>query len=76
MATHKPGTPIKLGVAPGAYALTPNGETLVIANRTDSTLSIIDLVKRAVVATVPVGATPTGARRRRRRNDRLGCLSS
>lgn len=59
-ATHKPGTPIKLGVAPGAYALAPNGETLVIANRTDSTLSVIDLVKRAVIATVPVGATPTG----------------
>jgi YVTN family beta-propeller protein len=59
-ATHKPGTPLKLGVAPGAYALAPNGETLVIANRSDSTLSVVDLVRRAVIATVPVGATPTG----------------
>ena len=60
VATRKPGTPIKLGIAPGAYALTPNGQTLVIANGGDSTVSIVDLVKRLVVATVPVGATPTG----------------
>jgi YVTN family beta-propeller protein len=60
VATRKPGTPIKLGIAPGAYALTPNGQTLVIANSGDSTISIVDLVKRVVVATVPVGATPTG----------------
>ncbi|HEY7812128.1 MAG TPA: YncE family protein, partial [Nakamurella sp.] len=60
VATHKPGAPIKVGVAPSAYALTPNGQTVVIANRSDSTLSVIDLTRRAVIATVPVGATPTG----------------
>jgi len=60
VATHKPGTPIKLGLGPSAYALTPSGSTLVIANEADSTLSVVDLVKRAMVATVPVGATPSG----------------
>jgi DNA-binding beta-propeller fold protein YncE len=59
VATRKPGTPVKLGIAPGAYALTPNRARLVIANSGDSTVSIVDLVKRVVVATVPVGATPT-----------------
>jgi YVTN family beta-propeller protein len=60
VATRKPGTPIKVGVEPSAYALTPNGQTVVIANRSDSTLSVIDLTRRAVIATVPVGVPPTG----------------
>jgi YVTN family beta-propeller protein len=60
VATQKPGTAIKLGVAPSAYALTPNAETAVFANQNDNTVSIVNLVARAVVATVAVGATPTG----------------
>lgn len=60
VATHKPGTPITLGVAPISYALTPNGQTAVFGNQADSTVSIVDLVKRAVIATIPVGASPTG----------------
>jgi YVTN family beta-propeller protein len=60
VATHKPGVPIKVGVAPSAYALTPSGQTVVIANQADSTLSVIDLAKRAVTATIPVGVAPTG----------------
>lgn len=59
VATQKPGTPIKLGVAPTSYALTPNGQTAAFANLNDHTVSIVNLVTRAVVATVPVGATPT-----------------
>jgi YVTN family beta-propeller protein len=60
VATHVSGTPIKLGVAPQSYALTPNGETAVIGNESSSTVSIVNLTTRALVATVPVGATPTG----------------
>jgi YVTN family beta-propeller protein len=60
VATHKVGTPIKLGVAPTSYALTPDGLTAVFANETSGTLSIVDLATRAVVATVALGATPTG----------------
>jgi YVTN family beta-propeller protein len=60
VATHKVGTPIKLGVAPSSYALTPNGLTAVFANETSGTLSIVDLATRSVVATVTLGATPTG----------------
>ncbi|HEY6470928.1 MAG TPA: hypothetical protein VI434_14305 [Candidatus Dormibacteraeota bacterium] len=59
VATQKPGTPIKLGVGPSAFALTPNGETAAITNLNDNTVSIVNLATRAVVATVPIGATPT-----------------
>ena len=60
VATHKPGTPIKLGVGPDTYALTPSGETAVIGNASSSSVSIISLATRAVVATVAVGSAPTG----------------
>lgn len=60
VATHKPGTPIKLGVAPGATAVTPDGRTAVVANQGANSASVVDLVSRAVVATVLVGATPAG----------------
>lgn len=60
VATHKPGTPITLGVAPETWALTPNGQTVVIGNGTSGTASVVNLVTRTVVATVPVGVTPTG----------------
>jgi YVTN family beta-propeller protein len=60
VATHKPGTPIKLGVAPSATAVTPDGRIAVVANEAAKTVSIVDLVRRAVVATVAVGATPAG----------------
>jgi YVTN family beta-propeller protein len=58
VATQKPGTPIRLGLEPTAYALTPNGATAVFANQAANTISIVDLAKRVVVATVAVGATP------------------
>jgi YVTN family beta-propeller protein len=60
VATHKSGTPLKLGVGPDTYALTPNGETAVIGNASSSTVSIVSLATRAVIATVAVGAAPTG----------------
>ncbi len=60
VASQTVGTPIKLGVAPSAFALTPDGATVVVANEVDNTLSIVDLASRRVVATVPIGATPTG----------------
>jgi YVTN family beta-propeller protein len=60
VATHAAGTAIKLGVAPSAYALTPDGTTAVFTNQASGTLSIVDLAARAVVATVALGATPTG----------------
>jgi DNA-binding beta-propeller fold protein YncE len=60
VATRKPGTPITLGVEPAAWALTPNGESMVIGNESSSTASVVNLVSRTVVATVPLGVTPTG----------------
>jgi YVTN family beta-propeller protein len=58
VTTQKPGKPIKLGVAPNAYALTPNGDMAVFANQASNTLSIVDLLTRAVVATVPLPSLP------------------
>jgi len=60
VATHKPGTPITLGISPSTYALTPNGETVVIGNESSSTVSIVDLATSKLVATVAVGISPTG----------------
>jgi YVTN family beta-propeller protein len=59
VATQKPGTSIKLGVAPSANAMTPNGQTAVFTNQNDNTVTIVNLVTRAVVATIAVGTTPT-----------------
>lgn len=58
--TQKPGTPIKLGVEPNAFALTPNGDDAVFANQASNTVTIVDLVTHAVAATVAVGSTPVG----------------
>lgn len=60
VATRKPGAPLKLGIAPGPYALSPDGRLAVFGNEVDSTLSIVDLAARAVVASVPVGVAPSG----------------
>ncbi len=60
VASQTVGTPIKLGVAPSAWAVTPDGGTDVVVNEVDNTLSIVNLLSRRVVATVPLGATPTG----------------
>src|SRR5580700_10942295 len=54
VATHVSGAPIKLGVAPQSWALTPNGETVVIGNESSSTVSIVNLTTRSLVATVAV----------------------
>ena len=59
VASQTAGSPIKLGVAPSAFAVTPDGTIDVVANVVDNTLSIVDLASRSVIATVPVGATPT-----------------
>jgi DNA-binding beta-propeller fold protein YncE len=60
VASHKSGTPITLGVEPAAWAVTPNGETIVIGNASSSTASVVSLVSRKVVATIALGVTPTG----------------
>lgn len=60
VATQKPGKAIALGVAPNSYAITPNGELAVFANEASNTISIVDLLTRAVVGVVAVGAAPAG----------------
>ena len=62
VATHKPGTPIKLGVAPGAYALTPNGQTARHRQQQSSSTDLDRQSRRRArwSRPSPVGATPTG----------------
>ncbi len=60
VATQKPGTPITLGVAPSAFAVTPDGGTAVVTNQNGNSVSIVNLVTRAAAVTVAVGTTPVG----------------
>ncbi|MGA5464542.1 Ig-like domain-containing protein [Mycobacterium sp. NPDC050041] len=57
------GAPIQVGAAPYGIFKTPAGAThpdLYVVNATTNSVSIIDTATDTVVATVPVGALPTG----------------
>jgi YVTN family beta-propeller protein len=46
------------GVFPTFVAFSPDGSTLVATNRNDNTLSVFDVATRALVNTIPLGASP------------------
>ena len=45
---------------PSGVAVTPDGRVAYVIRTNSSTVSVIDLVRRTVAATVPVGLAPTG----------------
>jgi YVTN family beta-propeller protein len=53
---------LAVGKAPSAVAINPVTGEAIVANTTDGTVSVIDLklATPAVIATIPVGAAPTG----------------
>ena len=53
--------PIKVGQLPVSLAMTPDGQTLYVANSGSESLSIVDLEKREVVGRVRFPATPFNA---------------
>jgi DNA-binding beta-propeller fold protein YncE len=56
------GAPINVGGRPTAVALNASGDTVLVLDAQQKTVTSVDTVRRAVVSTVPVGVagTPTG----------------
>jgi YVTN family beta-propeller protein len=52
-------TSVTVGNTPFGTAVSPTASLAYVTNQTDNTLSIVDTVADAVVATLPVGASPT-----------------
>ena len=48
-----------MGRHPQDLAWAPDGKHLYVTNVDDHTVSVINLAKRQVTATIPVGASPT-----------------
>jgi DNA-binding beta-propeller fold protein YncE len=65
LAASKFLSPVPVGNAPTALALTPDGSLLAVVNRADGTVSVVDPVKMQVSATYPVLTAAD--------NDKLGC---
>jgi YVTN family beta-propeller protein len=57
--TSAVGSPVAVGVEPGAAAVSADGSFLYLANYSDSTVSAVDLTTM-LVTTIPVGAYPSG----------------
>lgn len=55
------GHPITVGHGPAGTAMSPDGHLLVVTNGIDRSVTVVNLVTRAVIGTVPVGAGPDHA---------------
>ena len=55
-----PDGEIAVGASPSGLAVTPDGTTLLVANREADTVSVVDLASRRETATIPVGHHPFG----------------
>lgn len=51
---------IAVGTSPSGLALTPDGATLLVANRESDTVSVIDAASRRALKTIAVGKHPFG----------------
>jgi len=57
-ATNTAGTPIPVGRAPSAIAITPDGTTAYVANFLSGTVTPIDIATNTAGAPIPVGIYP------------------
>ena len=57
VASGTAGSAITVGTAPRGIAITPNGARAYVTNYLSGSVSVIDLATKAVVATIPLGAT-------------------
>jgi len=55
-----PGSPVGVGAAPSAIAIDSADGIAVVANKTDGTVTLINVNTHGVIATIAVGAAPTG----------------
>lgn len=51
---------IAVGASPSGIAVTPDGATILVANREDDSVSVIDAATRTEVRRIPVGRHPFG----------------
>ncbi|MGU3538346.1 YncE family protein [Methylobacterium sp. A54F] len=51
---------IAVGASPSGLAVTPDGATLLVANRESSSVSVVDAASRREVRVIPVGGHPFG----------------
>ncbi len=51
---------VGVGDRPDQVAITPDGSTAYISNRTSDTVSVLSLESNSVITTIPVGASPHG----------------
>lgn len=51
---------IAVGKSPSGFAVSPDGATIVVANRESDTVSVVDLATRKEVKVIAVGAHPFG----------------
>ena len=58
LATNQVITAIPVGKDPLGLALDESTDTVIVTNKKDNTLSVIDLNTRTVTATIPVGKSP------------------
>jgi outer membrane autotransporter protein len=59
-ATNTPGTPIPVGATPLGAAITPDGNTLYVANSGSGTVTPISTATNTPGPAIPVGAGPAG----------------
>lgn len=61
VATNTVSSPeIVVGNGASGLTITPDGRFVYVANQFGSSVSVVDVATRAVVATIPVGLQPTG----------------
>lgn len=49
---------VRVGARPSAVSITPDGKRAVVANLLEDSLSIVDMERPRLVATIPLGETP------------------
>ena len=60
VATGTVGTPIGVGLNPGGFAITPDGQTLLVgAGGGSGFVKVVNLANDTIVATVSVGSDPS-----------------
>ena len=70
-ATNAVAATIRVGKAPVAVAVCPDGTRVYVANQNDHTLSVIDTAANKAVATIPAGRFPVGVGGHAGRSPRL-----
>jgi YVTN family beta-propeller protein len=58
LATYRIVANVPVGRASEGFALSPDEKEIWVGNRSDATISVIDVARRTVAATLPAGSNP------------------